>query len=81
VHLLVQAQQGETEPLDLFARQSASLYASDRLALEYLADELDDREDEAREALLDAIGLEVDAFRRKSDLSGHGSASHVAAKV
>src|ERR1051325_10875679 len=65
LHPRLEFRERVAEPLDLFVGQRSGLHAAQRLALHQLAEELDQRQDELRETLLDALGVGVDATRKR----------------
>src|SRR5947209_3503577 len=65
LHAPLELHEGLAEALDLVGVQRAALDAPDGLALHQLADEVDEHEHEPGEALLDVLGIGVDA-------RGHG---------
>src|SRR6478672_441576 len=65
LHALLEQHEGAVEALDLLVGQPAGVDAAQRLTLHQLAQELDDRQHELGEALLDALGVCVDAARQR----------------
>jgi len=60
-HLFRQAHEGAAESLDFLVGQRPGLDASDRLAFQQFAEQLDEREDEFAQAILDVMFFEGDA--------------------
>jgi hypothetical protein len=60
LHALFKAHEGLAETLDLVGGQRAALDSPHRLALHDLADEVDEHQHQAGEALLDVLGIGVD---------------------
>src|SRR3954451_8502213 len=57
--------EGLSHPLDLLGRQRAALDAPQRLALHELADDVDEREHQPGEPLLDVLGVGLDAAAQR----------------
>jgi hypothetical protein len=60
-HLFRQAHEGAAETLDFLVGERPGLDASDRLAFQQFAEQLDEREDEFAQAILDVMFFEGDA--------------------
>src|SRR5690606_35290056 len=60
-HGLLEVQQRETDAFDLLGRQRLGVHPADRLAFEELADELDERQHEARDAAPRVVGIDAPA--------------------
>src|SRR5256885_15300781 len=63
LHPLAQPHERLAEPLDLLVRQGSLLHPPHRLALHQLAEELDQRQDELRQAALHRLRVAVDPAR------------------
>src|ERR671911_2271774 len=61
LHLLVERHERAPEVLDLLVAEPAAVDPAQRLALHQLPQQLDDRQHELREPLLDRVGVGVDA--------------------
>src|SRR5207248_5846911 len=76
LHAALELHERLAEALDLLVGQGALLHAAKRLPLHQLAEQLDEGEDELREALLDLLGVGVHAPRERAlepvELAGHG---------
>src|SRR4051812_15595476 len=65
LHPLLELHEGEAELLDLFVGEPTALDAAQRLSLHELTQQLDHREDETGEPLLDLVGVGVDLPRER----------------
>src|SRR3954453_3282386 len=57
VHPLVQLHEGVAEALDLLVVEAAGLHAPEGFPLHHSPEEVDDRQDEARETAFDVLGV------------------------
>src|SRR5436190_1721060 len=62
-HAAVELHEGLPEPLDLLVGKRSGLHPPQRLTLHELPQQLDEREDELRQAFLDLLRIRVDAAR------------------
>src|SRR3712207_960486 len=63
--LLFELHQGEAQLLDLLGRKVAAFHPAHGLLFEQAADQLDQRQDELRQALLDRLRIDVDALGQR----------------
>src|SRR4051794_5994917 len=59
-HPLLEQHEGLAQPLHLIRRETAALDPAERLALQQLPQQLDQRQDELRKALLELVAIGVD---------------------
>src|SRR3954454_5295632 len=65
IHPLVQLHERAAEPLDLLLAQIPAVDPAQRLSLHDLPEQLDDRQDELRQAALDVLGIGIHAPRQR----------------
>jgi hypothetical protein len=62
LNFLLETHKRQPHPLDFLVGKAATFHAPYRLALEKLSHELDEREDELGETLLDTFRIHINAF-------------------
>src|SRR3954453_21653972 len=67
---LLQTHQSATQPLHLVVAEGPALHASQRLPLEELANQADDREDQPGQPLFRRLGIGRDAPERATGTAG-----------
>src|SRR5687768_12694879 len=74
VHLFFELHQRGTQPLDLFLAEITAVHASQRLFLEKAPHQLDDRQNQFRQPVLDDLGIGRDPLRDRRLREGHALA-------
>src|SRR5690349_4651862 len=82
-HAAVELHEGLPQALDLLVAEVAGVHTAQRLSLHQLAQELDQREHELRETLLDLLRVGLDAARERlwKVLELAGDAAEVAVRI